>query len=394
MDLSASLPPPGDQGSQNSCVGWTVAYALKSFQEHVEERQPLVHGGVPDYRRIFSPAFIYNQINQGRDGGALFVDAFNLLSQQGAAPWSEMPYSAADFRTPPGEGARQAARRFRIDYWRQVNVADIKEVKAQLNAGYPVAIGAIVDDGFHASGPGAIWRSVQGAQRGGHAMLVVGYDDARGAFKLINSWGTRWGDGGYGWIAYDFFPTVVREGYVAKDAANGPGPAPTPSPGPGPAPQPVPQPVPVAQATLTLTNVAHNQFVPGLGPSMVFQGMVSVPAGVRGNVQVVISMRHSLPPTGAPGAPVGSLSPAFATVQGVAATGTSQLPIPPQGLVNAPWTAYFPYAALNVQRGGMVLTPMGPMPQPVTTYLLAEPTVFIDNFGVARTPPVPFFVQL
>src|SRR5690606_27469222 len=84
VDLSDRLPPPGDQGAQNSCVGWAVAYALKSYQEHVEEQLPLVVApGVPDPDRVFSPSFIYNQINNGVDGGALFADGLNVLTQVG-----------------------------------------------------------------------------------------------------------------------------------------------------------------------------------------------------------------------------------------------------------------------------------------------------------------------
>jgi hypothetical protein len=48
-------------------------------------------------------------------------------------------------------------------------------------------------------------------------MLVVGYDDARQALKLMNSWGTSWGNGGYAWLAYDILPKVVREAYVVTD---------------------------------------------------------------------------------------------------------------------------------------------------------------------------------
>ena len=33
-------------------------------------------------------------------------------------------------------------------------------------------------------------------------MLLVGWDDKLGAWKIKNSWSTRWGQGGFGWIAY------------------------------------------------------------------------------------------------------------------------------------------------------------------------------------------------
>jgi len=37
---------------------------------------------------------------------------------------------------------------------------------------------------------------------GGHCITIVGYDDAKGAWKLRNSWGTNWGMNGYCWIKY------------------------------------------------------------------------------------------------------------------------------------------------------------------------------------------------
>ena len=37
---------------------------------------------------------------------------------------------------------------------------------------------------------------------GGHYMLVVGYDDAQGCWIVKNSWGTLWGQSGFGLIAY------------------------------------------------------------------------------------------------------------------------------------------------------------------------------------------------
>jgi len=38
--------------------------------------------------------------------------------------------------------------------------------------------------------------------RGGHLMLIVGYDDAQRAWICKNSWGSGWGDGGYVLVGY------------------------------------------------------------------------------------------------------------------------------------------------------------------------------------------------
>ena len=39
---------------------------------------------------------------------------------------------------------------------------------------------------------------------GGHALMAIGYDDARKWFIFRNSYGTDWGDNGYGYIPYDY----------------------------------------------------------------------------------------------------------------------------------------------------------------------------------------------
>ena len=39
---------------------------------------------------------------------------------------------------------------------------------------------------------------------GGHAMVVVGYDEPQRRFLVRNSWGTSWGRQGYGTMSYDY----------------------------------------------------------------------------------------------------------------------------------------------------------------------------------------------
>ena len=48
-------------------------------------------------------------------------------------------------------------------------------------------------------------------------MVVVGYADQLKAFKVLNSWGTKWGDRGYAWIDYAAFQNLTLEGYVTID---------------------------------------------------------------------------------------------------------------------------------------------------------------------------------
>ena len=44
---------------------------------------------------------------------------------------------------------------------------------------------------------------------GGHAMVLVGYDDARREFTVRNSWGENFGDHGHFYLSYDFFSAAT-----------------------------------------------------------------------------------------------------------------------------------------------------------------------------------------
>ena len=47
-------------------------------------------------------------------------------------------------------------------------------------------------------------------------MTIVGYDDEKQAFKIMNSWGKGWGEEGYMWLNYEGFKNRLAEAYVFK----------------------------------------------------------------------------------------------------------------------------------------------------------------------------------
>ena len=217
IDIGVDFPSPRSQGGQGSCVGWAVAYALKSYHERIERGWPLT-----DERNLMSPAYVYNQIKLP-GGGAYFTDALNLLIDQGVSSWSQMPYNPYDDRTQPSAAARAEAANYRIADWgtvqRTTHAVFVEEIKRHLAAADPVLIGVpVYPDFVSLSEFNPVYDDADGAARGYHAIVIVGYDDARSAFKVINSWGTDWGIGGYGWIDYEASRSLIRSAYVAKDA--------------------------------------------------------------------------------------------------------------------------------------------------------------------------------
>ena len=69
---------------------------------------------------------------------------------------------------------------------------------------HPLILTVNLDASFTNAQPGFIWKAYSGAAGFSHAVVICGYDDAKHAFKVMNSWGTGWGDAGYSWIDYDF----------------------------------------------------------------------------------------------------------------------------------------------------------------------------------------------
>ena len=234
VDLSVDVPLPGDQGSQGSCVGWAVAYALKTYHERIERGWPLTNE-----RHVMSPSYIYNQIRVP-GGGAYFVDAFNLLLDQGVASWALMPYDAGDYRSQPSAAARAEAANYRIADWgtvlRNTHAVFVQDVKRHLASGDPVVIGVPVYPDFDTlSESNPIYDDDSGRFRGAHAIVIVGFDDRRSAWKIANSWGRDWGIDGYGWIDYAASERLIWEAYVTEDVT-GSEPQPEPEPEPGPSP--------------------------------------------------------------------------------------------------------------------------------------------------------------
>ncbi|MCK4359544.1 MAG: T9SS type A sorting domain-containing protein [Candidatus Cloacimonetes bacterium] len=223
LDLKASIdnsatnwfPPIGNQGSENSCVAWATGYYTKTFQEAKEHNWDLSgcqwtggstgHPTTSYQDRIFSPDFIYHQINNGVDLGSKYYDAGKLLYDIGCCSWEKMPYSPSNHYSWPDEEAWYEAPLYRsgtsmryINLFSDTNLVNLKQLLSSENLGI-IRVNA---DCYSDLSSDDLWTlDNYGGGDENHVNTIVGYDDdfgpyieagsdsVYGAFKVANSWG-------------------------------------------------------------------------------------------------------------------------------------------------------------------------------------------------------------
>jgi len=208
--LTLFCPPVGNQGAEGSCVGWGTGYAHRSILWEKDHHATSYSYSV----NIFSPEFIYNQIKVSSScaSGSYVTDALSLIYNKGVCRWSVMPYTDVSCSTLPNATQLADAKIYWTNSYGAVT-RTTAAIKAQLNAGFPVIVAGPVNSAFQYLANGAVLSTFVGSSLGGHCYCVVGYDDVKGAFKFMNSWGTGWASAGFGWIKYGYETTWWSEAY-------------------------------------------------------------------------------------------------------------------------------------------------------------------------------------
>ena len=246
-DLASDWPAPGNQGKQGSCVAWAVGYAARTYYLKHDEK-----ADISQAQNILSPAYIYNSLREKRgdcSAGTSIADALKLLKTSGGVPLNLMPYDPNQcFDLPTSAVLAQYSDRFRISGYRRVEGQNEDDIKGQIYSGNPVIIGLDIPAGFEHYHSGVIDSVEDRGLNYGHALVIVGYDDSKQAYHFVNSWGTHWGENGFGWISYRSAAALWQEGFVMQVEVRAPPPPVIPPPVP-PAPSPPAPPAPPAPHT-------------------------------------------------------------------------------------------------------------------------------------------------
>ena len=218
VDLSSKFPPIGDQGSYGTCVAWAVGYNLKTALNGIDNQWSASQLGQTQNQT--SPKDLYWSIPASAKGsdcnGTQFESAMDALISRGGASLATVPYANLGncSQTPPQDWTQDASDNKLVNYRKIADVSNaasmtISNFKSYLAEGRPIAFGARLGDRFMRWNSDAVIDNDTylnpGMQHAYHAMVLAGYDDSKGAFKVINSWGKTWGNNGTIWVDYDFF---------------------------------------------------------------------------------------------------------------------------------------------------------------------------------------------
>lgn len=145
--------------------------------------------------------------------GVAMVAVASAIQDDGQPLEAIWPYQVIQLYPPDWVPPDDLGDLFHADA--DVGELEAKEICEQLDQERVVVLGLVITDGFRIPDQGGrINVSAADPERGGHAVLAVGYGHHQNGdlYVLIrNSWGTAWGLKGYAWVSEAYLDAQLYE---------------------------------------------------------------------------------------------------------------------------------------------------------------------------------------
>lgn len=201
VDLRSACPPIYDQTTLSSCTGNAIAGNFQ-FCEIKEGLSSFIPSRLFIY---YNERVIEHTVTS--DAGAEIRDGIKSVAKQGVCPETLWPYDVKRFATKPPKTCYDAAKlHLAVQYSRVAQTS--AQMKGCLAEGFAYVCGISVYESFESDAVAKTGKVPMPKSSeellGGHAIVCVGYDDAKGVWIMRNSWGVSWGMKGYFTLPYAY----------------------------------------------------------------------------------------------------------------------------------------------------------------------------------------------
>lgn len=198
------LGPVMNQGNCGSCVAFAAIATLESSYR--------IQSGLPWLMPTFSPQHLFNCGGGVCDNGWWPAGAANMLKNKGVVDAACVPYESGstgeDIQCKKNFCQNQSERTYKISNYTSPSFAGgtASKVKEALKRGPLLTTLRVYEDFLYYSS--GIYKSVSRKSVGGHAVSLVGFNDAQRYWIVRNSWGSDWGENGFIRVSYDDYSGI------------------------------------------------------------------------------------------------------------------------------------------------------------------------------------------
>lgn len=197
------IPGILDQGNLGSCTANAASNALKFII-------------MKENRQVFQPSRLYIywfsrfiEKTTSSDSGATLRDTMSSINNNGTCDEQIWPYIIPKFTIKPPNIAINYGIANKKNFVYMSVAQNLDAIKNALYQNFPIVFGIDVYSSFESAKvakTGVVPMPKVNSEQllGGHAIMMISYDDTKKVFGCMNSWGTSWGSNGFFTIPFDY----------------------------------------------------------------------------------------------------------------------------------------------------------------------------------------------